>query len=225
MVGSSRMSRQGSVERAAARAVRCCSPTLKAAERRCRSAVRPVTARVIHQYAGPVTKEEQMSITPNNGLLEADVERDILKVAFIDRTNSPGKMFTGFVKGFKLTKGAFASSVSMGLPGITVVGVKDEDMAGAVNRVIALQGGVVVYDEGDVLAELPLPIAGVISDLPIDTVRQRFEAIQKCADDLGASLNIYAAISALTTNVIPYLRICEAGLMDIKRGELVDLIV
>ncbi|MFC1923759.1 adenine deaminase C-terminal domain-containing protein [Chloroflexota bacterium] len=185
-----------------------------------------VTVRVINQITEAVTKEEQIAITPKNGLLETDIERDILKVSFIDRTNSPGKMFTGFVKGFGMRRGAIACSVSMILSGITVVGTKDEDIAGAVNRVIDLQGGVVVYNEGEVLAELPLPVAGYISELPIEIVSERFEAIQKSSADLGTSLpRIYSTVAALGTTVIPFLRICESGLMDIKKGELVGLLV
>jgi len=186
----------------------------------------PVTIRVIHQITDLVTKEEQIAITPKNSLLEADVERDILKVAFIDGSNNPGKMFTGFIKGFKLKKGAIAASISMGLHGITVVGAKDEEMASAVNRVITLHGGVVVYEESKVLAELPLPIGGFFSDLSIESVKQRYEQIQQSAIDLGTSFrSVYGTLSALSTIVIPYLRICEVGLMDIKKGELVDLIV
>ena len=186
----------------------------------------PVTVRVINQVTGVVTREEQLTIIPKNGLLEADVERDILKVAFIDRTNSPGKMFSGFVKGFMLKKGALASSATRGSSGIIVVGANDGDMAGAVNRVKALQGGTVVYAEGKVLAELPTPIAGFISDLPIEEVSQRREDIQQKATELGVSLpDAYLTLVSLSTNVIPFLRICEAGLLDIGKGELVDLLV
>ncbi|MFC1926114.1 adenine deaminase C-terminal domain-containing protein, partial [Chloroflexota bacterium] len=187
---------------------------------------RPVTVRVISLVAGPVTREEQTAMIPENGLLEVDIDRDILKVAFIERTMNTGKMFTGFVKGIGMRKGAYASSVSMGSSGITVVGTNDEDMAGAVNRVIQLQGGVVVYAEGEVIAELPMPIGGFTSDLPIEEVRQRYEEIRQSAIDLGSSIqDIYLIITALTTTALPSLRICEAGLIDIKKRDLVGLIV
>ncbi|MFC1923901.1 adenine deaminase C-terminal domain-containing protein [Chloroflexota bacterium] len=185
-----------------------------------------LTVRVINQVTSLLTKEGQIAMIPEDGLLKADVERDILKVSFIDRTNNPGKMFTGFAKGFGLRTGAFASSVSMGLSGITVVGATEEDMAGAVNRVIALQGGFAVYSEGRVLVELPLPIAGFASSLPIETIVQIFEEIQQIVTNLGTSLqSFYQAVVSLTSPVIPFLRICEAGLMDTKKGKLVDLIV
>jgi adenine deaminase len=159
-------------------------------------------------------------------LLEADVEGDILKVAVIERTSDPGKMFVGFVKGFKMRKGAFASSVTWDLSGIVVVGTNDEDMAGAVNRVLALQGGAVVYAEGEVLAELPLPVGGCVSDLPIEVLYQRYQEVQQKVVELGTSLpDAHFTLTALTTVAIPFFRICEAGLMDIREGKVVGLLV
>jgi len=186
----------------------------------------PVTVRVIHQFTEGLTKEEQIAITPKEGLLEADTGEDILKVAVVERTNDPGKMFVGFVKGFNMKKGAFASSMTWDLSGIVVVGTNDEDMAGAVNRVFAIQGGAVVYAEGKVLTELPLNISGITADLPVEVVDQKLEELQQKATELGTWLpDAHLCLTALTTVFIPFFRICEAGLMDIKRGELVNLIV
>jgi adenine deaminase len=187
---------------------------------------KPVTVRVINQVAVTLTNEEQITMIPERGFLEADIERDILKVAVIERGSGRGKMFTGFIKGFGLKKGAIAASAIWGLSGIVVVGAADEDMAGAVNRIFALQGGGVVYEGGDVLAEVPLPVAGKVSELPIEVLSQRFDDIQERAAELGTSLpNIHLSLTALTTAAIPFFRICEEGLMDIKKGELVGLLV
>ncbi|HJX69503.1 MAG TPA: adenine deaminase C-terminal domain-containing protein [Dehalococcoidia bacterium] len=186
----------------------------------------PVTVRVIHQVTEVLTREEQIAITPKKGLLEADVGEDILKVAVIERTSDPGKMFVGFVKGFKMRKGAFASSGTWALSGIVVVGTNDEDMAGAVNRVLALQGGDVVYAKGRVLAELPLPVAGLTSDLPIEVLYQKLEEVQQKATELGTWLpDVHLTLTALTTGSIPFFRICEAGLVDIRDGKVVGLMV
>jgi adenine deaminase len=186
----------------------------------------PVTIRAIHQVTDLVTREEKIAITPRGGLLEADVERDILKVAVIERTSDPGKMFVGFIKGFKIKRGAFASSCTWELSGIVVVGTNDEDMAGAVNRVFELQGGAVVYAGGKVLAELHLPVAGCVSMLPIEELYQKLEEIQQKATELGTPLpDAHFTLTALTTVAIPFFRICEAGLMDIREGKLVDLVV
>ncbi|MFC1924028.1 adenine deaminase C-terminal domain-containing protein [Chloroflexota bacterium] len=186
----------------------------------------PVTVRVIHQVTELVTKEEQVDITPRDGLLEADLERDILKVAVIERTHNPGKMFTGFVKGLKMKKGACASTAIGESSGIVVVGADDEDMAGAVNRIRALQGGVVVYAGGKVLAEIPMPVGGFMSDLPIEIVYQKIGEVQQKATELGTWLpNFQGSLNQLATGSVPFFRICEAGYLDIRKGELVDLIV
>jgi adenine deaminase len=135
-------------------------------------------------------------------------------------------MFVGFVKGFKMKKGAFASSAAWVLSGIVVLGTNDEDMAGAVNRVFELQGGIVVYARGKVLAELPLPVAGLTSDLPVEVVDQKFQEVQQRATELGTWMpDVDLTLTALTSGSIPFLRICEAGLVDIRKGELVDLTV
>ena len=94
------------------------------------------------------------------------------------------------------------------------------------NRVLTLQGGAVVYAEGEVLTELPLNIGGITADLPVEVVSQKLEEIQQKATEMGTWMpDAHFSLTALTTVFIPFFRICEAGLMDIKRGELVDLIV
>jgi len=186
----------------------------------------PAIIRVIHQVTEGLTKEEQITIVPKGGLLEADVDKDILKVAVIERTSNLGKMFTGFVKGFKFTKGAFASSCTWELSGIVVVGTNDDDMAGAVNRVYELQGGAVVYADGKVLAELSMSVGGCVSELPLEELSQKLEVLQQKVAELGTWLSdAHFSLTALTTVAIPFFRICEAGLMDIREGKVVDLVV
>ncbi len=186
----------------------------------------PVTVRIINQFTELVTREEQVAITPTKGRLEGDLGRDILKIAVIERTNQPGQMFVGFVKGFNLKRGSFASSATWDLSGIAVVGTNDEDMAAAVNRVFELQGGAVVCAEGKVLAELPLPIGGVAVDLPMERVLQKCAEVQQKMTELGTSLpDVHLTLTTLTTSFIPFFRICEAGLIDIREGKVVGLIV
>jgi adenine deaminase len=135
-------------------------------------------------------------------------------------------MFTGFVKGFKMRKGAFASSCTWELSGIVVVGTNDEDMAGAVNRVYELQGGAVVYADGEVLAELSMPVGGCVSELPLEELSQKLEILQQKVAELGIVLSdAHFSLTALTTVAIPFFRICETGLMDIREGKVVDLVV
>jgi adenine deaminase len=185
-----------------------------------------VKVRVIDLITDLVTREMQVDIPASDGLLKPDVAKDILKVAAIGRANQSGKMFVGFVRGFKLRRGAFASSGAWDVADIIVVGANEEDMAGAVNRVVALRGGAVVYADGRVLAELPLPIGGVMSDQPIEIVAQKLDDIQQKITELGAPFpDAHLTLTTLTTAGIPHLRICEEGLVNIREGKIVGLIV
>ena len=186
----------------------------------------PVTVRVINQVTDLVTKEELMTILPRQGWLEADVSQDLLKVTAIDRFAKQGKMFTGFIKGFKMTKGAFASTATWDLPGIVVVGTNNRDMAQAVNRVFELQGGTVICADGEIVAELPLPIGGMVSDLPMEVIADQMAEIQQKAKELSIPFSdAHLTLTTLTTAAIPFLRICEAGLVDIRENKIVSLIL
>jgi adenine deaminase len=185
-----------------------------------------VEVRIINQVTELVTQEEKVKLPPREGLLEADVDKDILKVALIDTVHEPGKMFVGFIKGTKMRSGAFAASTCWGLAGIIIIGANENDMAIAVNRVIEMQGGTVVVDKENILAELQLNIAGQISDIPIEIVEQKEEEIDDALKKLGipfTSANL--KLSALTTNAVPYIRICESGYMDIKEGVVLGLFI
>ena len=109
---------------------------------------------------------------------------------------------------------------------IIVVGADDADMAGAVNRIRALQGGAVVFENGEILAELPLPIFGIMSDLPIETIADRLQEIKNAVSDLGVPFpDPLLTLITLTGAAIPYLRICEEGLVNLKDGKTVKLII
>ncbi|MEW6142076.1 MAG: adenine deaminase C-terminal domain-containing protein [Chloroflexota bacterium] len=180
--------------------------------------------RVIRLETDLVTREETVHLTPVEGRLRADPASDLLKVAFIDRINEPGKTFTGFIKGCGLRRGAIATSTTWDLVGITVVGTDEADMAFAANRIRELQGGLVVCSGGRVLAELPLPVNGFLSDLPAGDTIARLRSIQKEAEGLGSRLpTVYITLMPLTSCSIPFIRICEAGYMDIKGHRVVGL--
>ena len=122
--------------------------------------------------------------------------------------------------------GALATSGVWETFGITVVGANERDMASAVNRVSRLGGGIVLYAEGRVQAELSLPIGGIMSPLPLETVAEKLLAINQKAKELGF---IFAdaplTLAVLTTPAIPFLRISEEGIVDLKRSQVVDLVV
>jgi len=132
----------------------------------------------------------------------------------------------GLIRGFRLKNGALATSTAWDTPDIIVVGENDADMAGAVNRVHALQGGIVVFANGDVIAEIPLPIFGLITDVPLSALVQRIEEIKRAVRDLGVPfVDPLLTLMTLTTAAIPFLRICDEGLVDLKDGKTVSLMV
>lgn len=185
-----------------------------------------VNVRVIEQATDLVTKELITSVPVTDGEIRSDASRDLLKVAAIDRRYSPGKTFVGLIRGFRLSTGAFACSAAWDTSDIIVVGENDGDMAGAVNGVYALQGGAVAYAKGKVLAEVPLPIFGIIADMPLAMLSRRMEELKGVVKDLGFPFdNPLLTLVTLTGAAIPFLRICEEGLVNLRDGRTVDLFV
>jgi adenine deaminase len=173
-----------------------------------------------------VTAELAMQWPVTDGRINTDVDQDVIKVAAIDRTHNPGNMYVGLIKGFGLKSGAMACSSAWDTSDIIVAGTNDADMAGAVNRIHTLQGGAVVCENGEILAELPLPIFGIMSDLPIETIAQRLQEIKSTVSDLGVTFpDPLLTLITLTGAAIPYLRICEEGLVNLKDGKTVELII
>ena len=184
------------------------------------------TVRIIDLVTDLVTAEREIQLPVSEGELKPDIDQDVLKVSAIDRTNQPGKIFNGLIKGFGLKSGAMACSAAWDTPDIVAVGVDDEDMADAVNRIRALQGGAVICEKGEILVELPLPIFGIMSDLPIEDIARKLKQIRKIAAGLGVRHpDPLLTLITLTGAAIPYLRICEEGLVNLKDGQTRPLIV
>jgi adenine deaminase len=154
------------------------------------------------------------------GQLKSDADQDVIKVAAIDRTHAPGQMTVGLIKGFGLKSGAMACSAGWDSSDIIVVGANDTDMAQAVNRIHALQGAAVVCENGKITAELPLPVFGIMSDLPIEEIAGQLQEIKKAVTHLGVNFpDPLLTLITLTGAAIPYLRICEQGLVNLKNGQ------
>jgi adenine deaminase len=186
----------------------------------------PVNVRVIDQVTDLVTKEYVASLPVIDGKIQLDPSKDLLKIAAIDRIFSPAKRSLGFIRGFSLRAGAVASSSAWDTSDIIVVGENEKDMAGAVNRVVELQGGAVVCVGGEIVAEIPLPIFGLMSDLPMEPLVQGYRKLAKTMKDLGCPLkDPLRTLTTLTCAAIPFLRICEEGLVDIKTGKKVGLFI
>jgi adenine deaminase len=182
--------------------------------------------RVINMVTDLVTTELVMPWPVTDGELKPDSSQDVIKVAAIDRTHNPGKMTVGFIKGFGLNSGAVACSAGWDGSDIVVAGTSDADMAAAVNRIHALQGGAVVCENEKILAELPLPVFGIMSDLPVETIAERLQEIKKEISRLGVPFpDSLLTLITLTGAAIPYLRICEEGLVNLKNGKTLKVIV
>jgi adenine deaminase len=160
----------------------------------------------------------------NDGVAIADVDRDLAKIAVIERHLGTGRLGLGFVGGSGLKRGALASTVAHDAHNIVVVGMDDEDMVRAVQRLGELGGGIVVINGGAITAELPLPVAGLLADAPLAEVIEKSLACNDAARELGWSgATPFLTLSFLGLSVIPSLKITDRGLVDVDRFELVPL--
>jgi adenine deaminase len=181
--------------------------------------------RVIETIPGQiVTKPDVSRATVQDGLAVADPGRDLLKLAVVERHGRNGNVGLGFVRGFGMQRGAIASSVAHDSHNVIIVGVDDDDMLAALKAVEALDGGQVVVEGGAVLAQLPMPIAGLISDQPVEVVRDMVDQLHAAFAQLGGTLEApFMALSFLALPVIPSLKLTDQGLVDVEQFELVPL--
>ena len=169
---------------------------------------------------------ESLAVEPavRDGEAVADAGRDLAKIAVLERHLGTGRIGIGFVRGFGLQRGALGSTVAHDAHNLVVVGMNDTDMARVVERLAELGGGIVAVEGGDVLAELPLPVGGLIADLPLAEVVERSRACGEAAERLGCTgATPFLTMSFLALSVIPSLKITDQGLVDVDRFELVPL--
>ena len=146
-----------------------------------------------------------------------DVEYDVLKIAVVERHKNTHHIGIGYIQGYGLKSGAVATSISHDSHNIIVVGTNEANMAAAVNRVVELNGGIVVWDGGQSVAEVPLAIAGIMSDEPLVTVNEKLETAKDAAHKLGVNPGIdpFMTLSFMALPVIPSLRITTRGVFDV----------
>ena len=146
-----------------------------------------------------------------------DVEYDVLKIAVVERHKNTHHIGIGYIQGYGLKSGAVATSISHDSHNIIVVGTNETDMAAAVNRAVELNGGIVVWDGGQSVAEVPLAIAGIMSDEPLVTVNEKLETAKDAAHKLGVNPGIdpFMTLSFMALPVIPSLRITTRGVFDV----------
>jgi adenine deaminase len=161
-----------------------------------------------------------------DGCAVADPTRDLAKLAVVERHFGTGRVGLGFIQGFGLKKGALAGTVAHDHHNIVAIGMDDESLQLAVREIANMQGGLVVTGPGGVLARLPLPIAGLMSDQPIEAVRRQYDFLSKATESLGVTIHDpFMALSFMALSVIPSLKLTDLGLVDVDRFELTSLFV
>ena len=188
-------------------------------------AERPLPARIIDIVPGSLLTNvllQPLDFSKGNGI---DVKNDILKVAVVERHRSTGHIGIGFIHGIGLKRGAIASSCSHDSHNVVAIGMREQDIAFAVNHVKKMRGGFVVVDGGHVLAELPLPLGGIMSEEKAEVVASQNEAVRKASQTLGVPTNIepFMLMAFMCLSVIPHLKITTLGLVDVDRQALVPL--
>jgi len=168
-----------------------------------------------------ITRKRTEKVKVLDGVVMPDIGRDILKLVVVERHKATGNIGLGLVTGFGLKRGAVASSIAHDSHNVIAVGTNDEDIFIAVKEIEKLQGGLVVAN-GKVLASLALPIAGLLSDEPLEVVVDKLERLEQIAKDLGTTLpSPFATLSFLALPVIPELRLTDLGLVDVNEFKLI----
>ncbi len=177
----------------------------------------PAEERMIAVGAIPgqiVTRKLEVSPKSENGLLVSDVERDLLKLVVVERHHATGRVGVGLVNGFGLREGALASSIAHDAHNIVAVGVRDADILQAINAVAEMQGGLAAVRDGEVLERLALPIAGILSPEPLETVTERYERLEEIARSFGSGVPApFGLLSFMALSVIPAARVTDRGLV------------
>jgi adenine deaminase len=170
-----------------------------------------------------ITRKKMMKLKGIDGFIAPDTARDVLKAVVVERHKATGHIGIGLVTGFGLKRGALASSIAHDSHNIVAVGVSDRDIFAAVKEVERLQGGLVAAADGKIIENLATPIAGLLSQEPLETVVVGLVKLEQAARDLGAGLpSPFAALSFLALPVIPELRLTDLGLVDVNAFKLLE---
>jgi adenine deaminase len=181
--------------------------------------------KVIGLVPGQLLTEKLVLPTPvQNGRLGTDVVRDLLKLAVVERHHRSGRVGLGIVKGFGLQKGALASTVAHDSHNLLLLGASETDMLAAARHLVELGGGLAVVSGGRVLADLPLPVAGLLSPESLDDVARAHGRLREAYRSLGGGLeDPFMTLSFLSLEVIPALKLTDLGLVDVNRFQVVSL--
>jgi len=171
-----------------------------------------------------VTGVDVVQPAVRDGCVVADPSRDLVKIAVVERHHASGRVGLGFATNVGLKRGAFASTVAHDAHNIVILGVDDRDMAACAMRLAEIGGGIVIAEGGRVVEELPLPVAGLMSDRPLGEVHERLRSMEERLKSMSATMaSPFMTLSFLALSVIPELKITDRGLVDVGRFELVPL--
>ena len=186
-----------------------------------------VKTRVIEIIPNRVGNYERiMELKAKDGYLEADPGQDLLKMAVFERHHETGTKGVGFLKGFGFKKGAMAQTVAHDAHNLLVAGTNDEDMALAANTLIECGGGLCAVADGKVLALVPLPIAGLMNDLPVEEMADLVGKLSDAWQQMGCVINSpYMTMALIPLACLPELRLTNRGLVDCRTFQFVDLFV
>jgi adenine deaminase len=180
--------------------------------------------RVMELVPGQILTRGGIEDTPQrDGHLTADLSRDLARLAVIERHQASRRVGQGLVRGFVLQGGALASSVAHDSHNLVVLGADEESMLTAARRVGELGGGLVAARGGQILGELPLPLAGLMSEEPLETVLAGLASLRRAAAQVCALEEPFMALSFLSLPVIPQLKLSDLGLVDVERFQLTGL--
>ena len=184
-----------------------------------------VRTRVIEIIPNRVGNYERfMDLEVRDGYLEADPDRDIMKMVVFERHHETGTKGCGFLKGFGFKKGAMAQTVSHDAHNLLVAGTNDEDMVLAANTLVECGGGMCAVADGKVLALVPLPIAGLMNDLPVEEMAALISKLDTAWKEMGCTINSpYMTMALIPLACLPELRLTNRGLVDCRTFQFVDL--
>ena len=172
-----------------------------------------------------ITKSVETEALVEDGNAISNIENDTLKICVIERHRATGNIGKGFVKGFNLKCGAIASTVAHDSHNMIVIGTNDADMYTAAVALIKCKGGKVVVKDGEIISELALPIAGLMSDREFDYVVDKCEELNQAAHSIGCELNDpFMTMGFLSLPVIPELKITDKGVFDTNKFDFIDVI-
>jgi adenine deaminase len=174
-----------------------------------------------------ITEENQIRLPVQDNAIVPDLQQDAITVSIIERKRNTGNVVSGFLQGTGLKSGACACSYTwdLGSP-MAVVGANETDMAAAANRLVELQGGLVVSRNGEIAAEVPMPIGSFMSLGPVSETAAAFARVRESLKEMGASLtNPFLTLQTIPGTFLPFFRITLHGFADLKNRKLLNLIV